>query len=83
MSFSRHTSRTYLDDKGIKQAINLLSDRISAEPESPCTPYYVGAHLVLNIINNHKEIWDYRVLIDLFDVQLFENGISVDLERNL
>lgn len=80
MSFSRHTSRIYMDDLDIQGALKVLADRITAAPEATATPYYMGAHLVLNLINNHAEIRDQQVLMDMFDVQLFENGVIDTLE---
>lgn len=82
MSFSRHTSRIYLDDLDVEGAINAFGHRIVDNPECEATPFYVGAHLILNLINNHSEIRDQSVLMQLFEKQLLENGISITAERN-
>lgn len=80
MAFSRHTSRIYMDDFDVQGTLKVLSDRIVSDPDSPATPYYVGAHLILNLINNQSEIRDQSVVMRLFDVQLYENGIIENLE---
>lgn len=64
-----------MDEFDIKGALKVLTDRIIAEPEADATPYYLGAHLVLNLINNHDEIRDQSVLMQLFDNQLKAEGI--------
>lgn len=73
MSLSRHTSRIYMDEFDICGALKVLADRI--EEGGGAAPYYVGAHLVLNLINNHSEIRDQSVLLALFDNQLREHGV--------
>lgn len=73
MSLSRHTSRIYMDEFDIGGALKVLADRIAGGGDA--APYYVGAHLVLNLINNHSEIRDQSVLLALFDSQLREQGI--------
>lgn len=83
MSFSRHTSRIYMDDFDISGALKVLSDKIVADPQSESVDYYIGAHLALNLINNHAEIRDQAVFMQLFEGQLKEQGIEVINERNM
>lgn len=56
-------------------ALSVLSRRIAMEPPSEATPYYVGAHLALNIIARHEDVRDQSVFMQLFDNKLLENGI--------
>ena len=80
MSFSRHTSRIYLDQLDVDGTLNVLSKRITANSNSQAQAYYVGAHLLLNLINNHEELRDQSVVMTLFDRELEENGIEVNKE---
>ena len=73
MSLSRHTSRIYMDEYDLDGALKVLGDRI--EEGADATPYYVGAHMVLNLIKNHEDIRDQSVLMALVDRQLAEAGI--------
>lgn len=68
MSFSRHTSRIYMDEYDIQGALKVLSDRIVEGTTD--MPYYIGAHLALNLIHNHEDIRDQSVFLQLFDNQL-------------
>ena len=77
MSFSRHTSRIYMDDDDVSGALNVLSRRIAANAGTDAEAYYVGAHLLLNLINNHEELRDQSVVMMLFDQSLENNGLEV------
>lgn len=77
MSFSRRTSRIYMDSADVDGALNVLSKRIAANSDSPAQAYYIGAHLLLNLINNHEELRDQSVVMALFDNELENNGIEV------
>lgn len=81
MALSRHTSRIYLDDFDVQGTIKVLGDRV-AMGQTDAVPYYHGALLAFNLINNHTEIRTQADFIKLFDVQLFENGILEELEGN-
>ena len=70
-----------MDDFDVSGALKVLSDRIVAAPDDASTPYYIGAHLALNLINSHDDIRDQSVFIRLFDVQLYENGIIEEMEE--
>lgn len=76
MSLSRHTSRIYMDELDVQGALNVLSRRIAIDPPSEATPYYIGAHIVLNAISTQSDIRDQRALLQLMDRQLVENGIK-------
>ena len=80
MSFSRHTSRIYMDSEDIAGTLNVLGKRISSNDGTPAQSFYVGAHLLLNLINNHEELRDQSVVLALFDRELEENGIEVNKE---
>ena len=68
MSFSRHTSRIYMDAYDIEGALKVLTERIGERDHD--LPFYIGAHLALNLIRNHEEIRDQSVFMALFDNQL-------------
>lgn len=80
MSFSRHTSRIYMDADDVSGTINVLSKRISANSDTDAQPYYVGAHLLLTLISNHEELRDQSVVMALFDRELEEQGYEVNKE---
>ena len=82
MALSRHTSRIYMDEFDIQGTIKVLSDRIIEHPDAASTPYYLGAHLAFNLINNHSEIRNQADFMALFDVQLYENGIIENWKEN-
>lgn len=73
MSLSRHTSRIYIDEYDLGGALKVLGDRIVEGGEE--APYYIGAHLALNLIRNHEEIRDQSVFM-----QLFDNVLNTHLE---
>lgn len=79
MALSRHTSRIYIDDLDIQGTIKVLGDKV-AYGSSDAVPYYHGALLAFNLINNHSEIRNQADFIRMFEVQLFENGILESLE---
>lgn len=81
MALSRHTSKVYIDEFDLQGTIKVLADRIAMEP-SDATPYYLGALLAFNLISNHMEIKTQADFMNLFDVQLYENGIIESLEGN-
>lgn len=81
MSFSRHTSRIYMDADDVNGTLNVLRKRIAANSDSPAQAYYMGAHLLLNLINNHEELRDQSVVMTLFDRALEEQGIEIDKEN--
>lgn len=75
MSFWHKTSRGYMDEVDIEGTLKVLSDRIVEDPQGAATPYYVGAHLLLNLMYNHNDIRDQSVLMKLFDMQLINEEI--------
>lgn len=81
MSLSRHTSRIYMDEYDVAGAIKVLTDAVMREPDAPSTPYYVGACLALELINNHEEIRDQSVFMELIRVRLYEAGIIDTLDK--
>lgn len=81
MALSRHTSKVYIDEFDLQGTIKVLGDRIAMAP-SEASPYYHGALLAFNLINNHSEIRTQADFMKLFEVQLFENGIIDKLEGN-
>lgn len=80
MAFSRHTSRIYMEPDDINGALNVLSRRIVANEDPEATDFYIGAHLALNLINNHEHIRTQADFIRMFDVQLYEHGKLETLE---
>lgn len=64
-----------MDEFDIQGTIKVLGDRIVQNPDAESTPFYMGAHLAFNLINNHTEIRSQADFMKLFDVQLYENGI--------
>lgn len=70
MALSRHSSRVYMDEFDLDGVLNVLSNTIADHPDDEGTPYYVGAHLALNLIRNHEEIRDQSVFMQLFANQL-------------
>ena len=80
MSFSRHTSRIYMDDDDVSGTLNVLSKRVAANSDSPAQAYYMGAYLLLNFIRNHEELRDQSVVIALMDRELEEQGIEISKE---
>lgn len=80
MSFSRHTSRIYMDADDVNGTLNVLSKRINANSDSPAQAFYLGAHLLLNLINNHEELRDQSVVMALFDREIEGQGYEVNKE---
>lgn len=68
MTFSRHSSRVYMDEYDLDGAINVLRQRIQEQDDD--LPYYQGAHLALNIIRNHDHIESQREFMLAFDAVL-------------
>ena len=68
MSFSRRTSRIYMDEYDVQGALNALARRI--EEGADDAPFFIGAHLALNLIYNHEDIRDQSVFLQLFDNQI-------------
>lgn len=83
MSFSRHTSRIYLDDDDIQGALNVLSRRITENPDPAALNFYIGAHLTLNLINNHEHIRTQADFMQMFDVQLYQNGYVNEVTKEI
>lgn len=81
MSFSRRTSRIYIDDDDIQGALNVLSRRIMENADPAALNYYIGAHLALNLINNHEHIRTQADFMRLFEVQLYENGYVSEITK--
>lgn len=65
MTLSRHSSRVYMDDYDIEGTLNVLAKRI--EEADADQPYYIGAHIALNLIRNHDHIDSQREFMQLFD----------------
>ena len=65
MTLSRHTSKVYMDEYDLDGTLNALGKRIEEGDES--LPYYIGAHIALNIIRNHEYIDTQREFMQLFD----------------
>lgn len=73
MSFSKHTSRIYMDSYDVEGAIKVLNDRINDETVD--NAYYTGAMVALQIILEQEEIKDQSVFIKLFELNLYEMGL--------
>lgn len=65
MTLCRHSSRLYIDEYDLDGTLKVLGDRIAEGTVD--MPYYVGAHLALNIIRNHDHIDSQREFMQLFD----------------
>lgn len=65
MTLCRHSSRLYVDEYDLDGTLKVLADRIGEGTED--MPYYVGAHLALNILRNHEHIDTQREFMQLFD----------------
>lgn len=65
MTLCRHSSRLYIDEYDLDGTLKVLADRIGEGTEA--MPYYVGAHLALNILRNHDYIDTQREFMQLFD----------------
>ena len=70
MSFSRRTSRIYMDEYDIQGALKVLADRI--EDDGVHRPFYEGARIALGLIYAHDDIRDQSVFMQLFDNKLIE-----------
>lgn len=68
MTLCRHSSRLYIDEYDLDGTLKVLADRIGEGTGD--TPYYVGAHLALNILRNHDYIDTQREFMQLFDAVL-------------
>lgn len=68
MTLCRHSSRLYVDEYDLDGTLKVLADRIGEGTED--TPYYVGAHLALNILRNHDHIESQREFMLAFDAVL-------------
>lgn len=75
MSLWHRTSRGYVDADDINGTIAALAHAIEADPGGAAAPYYIGAHLALNLFRNHEDIRDQSVFMQLFDRQLRDNEI--------
>ena len=71
MTLCRHSSRVYMDEYDIDGVLKVLADRIAEGTEE--MPYYMGAHLALNLIRNHDYIDTQREFMQLFDRVLGNN----------
>ena len=65
MTLCRHSSRVYMDEYDLDGVLKVLADRIGDGTED--MPYYIGAHLALNLIRNHEHIDTQRQFMQLFD----------------
>ena len=65
MTLCRHSSRLYMDEYDLDGVLKVLADRIGEGTAD--MPYYVGAHLALNILRNHEYIDTQREFMALFD----------------
>lgn len=65
MTLCRHSSRVYMDEYDLDGVLKVLADRIGEGAED--MPYYVGAHLALNLLRNHDYIDTQREYMMLFD----------------
>ena len=65
MTLCRHSSRVYMDEYDLDGVLKVLADRIGEGTED--TPYYIGAHIALNLIRNHEHIDTQREFMQLFD----------------
>ena len=68
MTLSRHSSRVYMDEYDLDGTLNALGQSIEEGGENQ--PYYIGAHIALNIIRNHDYIESQREFMLAFDAVL-------------
>lgn len=72
MTLCRHSSRVYMDEYDLDGVLKVLADRIGEGTED--MPYYIGAHIALNLIRNHEHIDTQREFMQLFDRVMEKRG---------
>lgn len=72
MTLCRHSSRLYVDEYDLDGTLKVLADRIGEGTAD--MPYYVGAHLALNILRNHEYIDTQREFMAAFDAAMRKGG---------
>lgn len=65
MTLSRQSSRVYMDAYDLDGTVNVLGKRV--QEGGPRAPYYIGAHVALNLIRNHDRIETQQDFMTLFD----------------